>query len=73
MITLPCKLSGKRIINPIHNFNDEFTDSREWNNKLRNEIIQQEHTYTSFENEIKNVDPRYKTSKWTKCLTQKPD
>ena len=73
MITLPCKLSGKRIINPIDNFNDEFTDSREWNNKLRNEIIQHKHTYTSFENEMKNADPQYKTSKWTKCLIQKLD
>ena len=55
LIALPCKLGGIDIINPVGIANKEYVNSRELTKKLTNIIIQQEHSYTVSENEIKKI------------------
>ena len=80
LIALPCKLGRMGIINPVEIANEEYLNSRELTKKLTNLIIQQEHSYTVSEDEIKKVRSKYRRSEWknnkelsvhcvTKCLT----
>ena len=55
LIALPCKLGGMEIISPVEIANEEYVNSRELAKKLTNPIIQQEHSYTVSEDEIKIV------------------
>ena len=54
LIALPCKLGGMDIINPVEIVNEEYVNLRELTRKLIN-IIQQEHSYTASEDEIKKI------------------
>ena len=58
LIALPCKLGGMDIINLIDIANEEYLNSRELTKKLTNLIIQQEHSCTVAEDEIKAVGPK---------------
>ena len=55
LIALPCKLGGMGIINLVEIANEEYVNSRELTKKLTNLIIQQEHSYTVSEDEIKKI------------------
>ena len=55
LIALPCKLGRMGIINPVEIANEEYLNSRELTKKLTNLIIQQEHSYTVSEDEIKKI------------------
>ena len=59
VITLPCKLGGMGIIDPIGNANDEYNYSRELTSQLANPIIQQEHRYTVSDKNIENCKPSF--------------
>ena len=54
-IALPCKLGGMGIINPVEIANEEYVNSCKLTKKLTNLIIQQEHSYTVSEDEIKKI------------------
>ena len=54
LIAFPCKLGGMGITDSIEIANKEYVNSRELTKKLTNVIIQQEHSYTVSEDEIKN-------------------
>ena len=53
LIAFPCKLGGMDIINPTETANEEYVNSRKLTKKLTSLIIQQEHSYTVSEEEIK--------------------
>ena len=55
LIALPCKLGRMGIINPLEIANEKYVNSRELTKKLTNLIIQQEHSYTVSEDEIKKI------------------
>ena len=55
LIALPCKLGGMGIINPVEFANEDYVNSLELTKKLTNLIIQQEHSYTVSEDEIKEI------------------
>ena len=55
LIAFPCKLGGMGIINPTEIANEEYVNSRELIKKLTNLIMQQEHSYTVSEDEIKKI------------------
>ena len=55
LIALSCKLGGMGIINPTKIANEEYVNLRELTKKLTNLIIQQEHSYTVSEDEIKKI------------------
>ena len=55
LIALLCKLGGMGIINPVEIANEEYVNSRELTKKLTNLIIQQEHSYTVSEDQIKKI------------------
>ena len=50
-----CNLGGMGIINLVEIANEEYVNSRELTKKLTNLIIQQEHSYTVSEDEIKKI------------------
>ena len=58
LIALPCKLGGMGIISLIDIANEEYLNSCELTKKLTNLIIQQEHSYTVAEDEIKAIRPK---------------
>ena len=53
LIALRCKLGGTGIINPTKIVNEEYLNSHKLTKKLTSLIIQQEHSYTVSEKEIK--------------------
>ena len=53
LIALPCKLGDMGFINPVEIANELYVNSGELTKKLTNLIIQQEHSYTVSEDEIK--------------------
>ena len=60
LIALSCKLSGMDIIIPIEIANEEYVNSRELTKKLTSLIMQQEHSYTVSEDEIKKIKSKRK-------------
>ena len=60
LIALSCKLSGMDIMIPIEIANEEYVNSRELTKKLTSLIMQQEHSYTVSEDEIKKIKSKRK-------------
>ena len=58
LLALPCKLGGMGIIHPIEIANEEYLNSRKLTKKLTILIIQQEHSYTVSEEEIKKINSK---------------
>ena len=54
------------IISPVEIANEEYVNSRELAKKLTNPIIQQEHSYTVSEDEIKNVRSKIQKTRMEK-------
>ena len=60
LIALSRKLSGMDIMIPIEIANEEYINSRELSKKLTSLIMQQEHSYTVSEDEIKKIKSKRK-------------
>ena len=60
LIAFSCKLSGMDIMIPIEIANEEYVNSRELSKKLTSLIMQQEHSYTVSEDEIKKIKSKRK-------------
>ena len=66
LIALPCKLGGMGIINPTEIANEEYVNSRKLTKKLTSLIIQQEHSYTVSEEEIKKIKSKIQKKRMEK-------